>query len=98
MNKPQLYEAIKQRMKNFNLSFDEAREEIKKMNPQYTDILNELIAPQKIRVDINEELWEEITNLMYMASGNSYESSEENIQRKLGLVTYLFNKEFKLWN
>ena len=35
---------------------------------------------------------------MYIASGNSYKSSEESIQRQLGLVIYLFNKEFNLWN
>ena len=98
MNKGDLYDNVIKRMKNFNISFDEAKKEIKEMCPQYTDILDELVEPGKTNIQISNILWEEITNLMYIASGNSYKSSEENIQRQLGLVTYLFNKEFKLWD
>ena len=61
-------------------------------------ILDELITPGKTNIEISNILWEEIINLMYIASGNSYKSSEESIQRQLGLVIYLFNKEFNLWN
>jgi polyhydroxyalkanoate synthesis regulator phasin len=98
MNKGELYNNVIKRMKNFNISFDEAKKEIKEMYPQYTDILDELVEPGKTNIEISNILWEEITNLMYIASGNSYKSSEENIQRQLGLVIYLFNKEFNLWN
>ena len=86
------------RIKNFNISFDEAKKEIKEMYPKYADILDELVAPGKTNIEISNILWEEIINLMYIASGNSYKSSEESIQRQLGLVIYLFNKEFNLWN
>ena len=74
------------------------KKEIKEMYPKYADILDELVAPGKRNIEISDILWEEIINLMYIASGNSYKSSEESIQRQLGLVIYLFNKEFNLWN
>ena len=98
MNKEELYQNVIKRIKNFNISFDETKKEIKEMYPKYADILDELVAPGKTNIEISNILWEEILNLMYIASGNSYKSSEESIQRQLGLVIYLFNKEFNLWD
>lgn len=43
MTDKQIKEAIKKRMKIFNISFEEAVEEIRQIFPQYGDILDEAL-------------------------------------------------------
>ena len=80
------------RMNDIELRTNKGNENSKKV------MIEKLFKEGKTNIEISNILWEEITNLMYIASGNSYKSSEESIQRQLGLVIYLFNKEFNLWN
>ena len=56
MNKEELYQNVIKRMKNFNISFDEAKEEIKEIYPQYADVLDELVAPEKTNIEISNIL------------------------------------------
>ena len=93
MNKDELYQAVLKRMENFHISFDEAIKEIKEIYPKYSNILDEMIDPTKTRVDMSCALWVQIETLMNFVS-YSHKVSEERIQRQLGVVHYLYNKEF----
>ena len=97
MNKGELYQNVIKRMKNFNISFDDAKKEIKEIYPHYSELLDELVAPEKEKVEMSRELWEEFRTLMYIIP-NVKEITEEHKQRQLGIVYHLYNKEFDQWN
>jgi hypothetical protein len=93
MNREELYYGVIQRMKNFNISFKQAIKETKEIYPKYSDILDKFIERNKTQITMSCDLWEQFEKLMCLASGR-YETTEEKIQRQLGLVQFLYDKEF----
>jgi hypothetical protein len=93
MTEAELYQAIIQRMKNFNISFEQAIKETKEIYPKYSETLDKFIEPNKTQITMSWELWKQFQQLMELASGR-YETTEEKIQRQLGLVEFLYDKEF----
>lgn len=93
MNRFELYQAIIQRMKNFNISFRQAMKETKEIYPKYSETLDKFIEPNKTQIIMSCDLWAQFEKLMCLASGR-YETTEEKIQRQLGLVEFLYDKEF----
>jgi hypothetical protein len=93
MNREELYYGVIQRMKNFNISFKQAIKETKEIYPKYSDILDKFIEPNKTQITMSCELWKQFEKLMCLAS-DRYETTEEKIQRQLGLVEFLYDKEF----
>ena len=92
MDKSTLYQTILRRMDNFNISFDEAKQEIKETYPHYSTLLDEIVAPNKTKVEMSNQLWEELENLMYILP--NIKIAEEYKQRQLGVVYHLYEKEF----
>ena len=92
MNKDELYQAVLRRMENFHISFDEAIKEIKEIYPDYKEILNEMVHPGKTKVEMDKKLWGAIETLMYIIE--TPDIPEEKIQRHLGVVSYLYRREF----
>ena len=93
MTDEELYQAVIRRMENFNISFEEAIKEIKEMYPEFIEILDKFIHPTKIQIAMDCTLWEQITELMGLVS-YSHKVSEERIQRQLGVVNFLYKREF----
>ena len=97
MDEHELYACVIKRMEIFNIPFEEAIKQIKQMYPDYIDILDKFVDPAKTQIEMTCRLWQEIENLMYVVS--SRECTEEQIQRQLGVVSFLYNREFNnvLW-
>jgi hypothetical protein len=97
MDEHELYDCVIKRMKIFNISFEDAIKEIKEMYPIYEGILDKFVDPSKTQIEMTYQLWHEIETLMDIVS--SRKSTEEQIQRQLGVVSFLYNREFDrvLW-
>lgn len=92
MNKEELFQCVIKRMEIFNISFEEAIKEIKEMYPKYNNTLDTFVNPNKTQVEMTCQLWQEIQTLMYIVSG--VKPTEEQIQRQLGVVSFLYDREF----
>jgi hypothetical protein len=91
-NKADFYQTILRRMDNFNISFDEAKQEIKEIYPHFSTLIDEITAPNKIKIEMSNRLWAELESLMYILP--DIKIPEEYKQRQLGVVYHLYEKEF----